>query len=51
MNDFNPLQACVKRRALLSIQYNPACLGIAEQVVDEVFQQCFRDTAPFDEIY
>jgi hypothetical protein len=30
---------------------NPVCEGIAEQVVDEVFDSCFKDTAPFAEIY
>lgn len=44
-------QDCVKRRALLSIQMNPACGGEAEKIIDEVFESCFRDTEPFDEIY
>lgn len=44
-------QECVRRRAILSIKMNPACSGNAEQVVDEVFDRCFKDTEPFDEIY
>lgn len=46
-------QNCVKRRAVLSILANPACAGDrqkAEQTVDEVFQSCFGDTRPFDEV-
>ncbi|CBQ69658.1 conserved hypothetical protein [Sporisorium reilianum SRZ2] len=47
-------QNCVKRRAVLSILANPACNGDrekAERTVDEVFESCFGDTRPFDEIY
>ncbi|KXS09617.1 hypothetical protein M427DRAFT_63815 [Gonapodya prolifera JEL478] len=46
-------QACVKRRAILSVRQNPFCTrpGLAERVVEEVFDTCFQDTAPFDEIY
>ncbi|SNX87720.1 related to ATP23 - putative metalloprotease of the mitochondrial inner membrane [Melanopsichium pennsylvanicum] len=46
-------QKCVKRRAVLSILANPACDGdieIAERTVDEVFESCFADTRPFDEV-
>lgn len=41
-------QACVKRRAAISIQHSPA-LGDAdpEKVVDAIFERCYRDTAPF----
>ena len=45
-------QACVKRRAKLSIAMNPAC-GDADQqqkAVDDCFEKCFADTAPFDRI-
>ncbi|CAG8435575.1 5763_t:CDS:2 [Diversispora eburnea] len=46
-------QACVKRRAILSVQKNSQCSapGVAERVVSEVFESCFNDTRPFDEIY
>ncbi|CDS00327.1 related to ATP23-putative metalloprotease of the mitochondrial inner membrane [Sporisorium scitamineum] len=47
-------QKCVKRRAVLSILENLACNGDrekAERTVDEVFESCFGDTRPFDEIY
>lgn len=30
---------------------NPVCQGRAEQELDRVFDTCFADTAPFDEIY
>lgn len=46
-------QNCVKRRAVLSILANPACGGDrekAERTVDEVFESCFGDTRPFDEV-
>lgn len=46
-------QNCVKRRAVLSILVNPACGGDrekAERTVDEVFESCFGDTRPFDEV-
>jgi len=43
-------QACVKRRALLSVKMNPYCQkeGQAEKAVDQAFDVCFADTAPFD---
>lgn len=46
-------QACVRRRATLSVAANPACPSkeVAEQVVNEVWDSCFADTRPFDEIY
>ncbi|OZJ03270.1 hypothetical protein BZG36_04901 [Bifiguratus adelaidae] len=46
-------QACVKRRAILSVKQNPACQGegVAEQAVASVFESCFKDTRPFEEIY
>ncbi|SPC66385.1 related to ATP23 - putative metalloprotease of the mitochondrial inner membrane [Ustilago sp. UG-2017b] len=46
-------QNCVKRRAALSLLINPACDGDiekAERAVDEVFESCFGDTRPFDEV-
>ncbi|EAS35599.3 mitochondrial inner membrane protease ATP23 [Coccidioides immitis RS] len=46
-------QECVRRRAILSVQARPACKDEqhATQVVNEVWDSCFRDTRPFDEIY
>lgn len=48
------LQECVRRRAALSVANRPACGGDmvkAERVVSEVWDSCFNDTRPFDEIY
>ncbi|KAI9267409.1 peptidase M76 family-domain-containing protein [Sporodiniella umbellata] len=46
-------QACVKRRAILSVEQNPLCESRedAERAVQSVFDSCFADTRPFDEIY
>ncbi|KAI8393529.1 metalloprotease ATP23 [Radiomyces spectabilis] len=46
-------QACVKRRAILSVAENPNCKNMeeAERAVNSVFDSCFADTRPFDEIY
>ncbi|BGP38467.1 Mitochondrial inner membrane protease atp23 [Rhodotorula kratochvilovae] len=46
-------QACVRRRAILSVAANPNCKSPeeAERVVNEVFESCWPDTRPFDEIY
>ncbi|WWC63304.1 mitochondrial inner membrane protease ATP23 [Kwoniella dejecticola CBS 10117] len=46
-------QACVKRRAILSVIANPSCESpeMAERAVNEVWKSCFKDTRPFDEIY
>ena len=43
-------QACVKRRALLSVSMNPYCQGKgeAEAAVERAFATCFNDTRPFD---
>lgn len=42
-------QACVRRRAELSVAMNPHCgPKMAKAAVDKVFDQCFKDTAPFD---
>ena len=44
-------QACVKRRAELSVAMNPLCAGAAaRRAVDRAFPTCFKDTAPFDDI-
>ena len=47
------LQACAKRRAILSVEANPHCPDkqAAERAVDEVWESCMQDTRPFDEIY
>lgn len=47
------LQACVRRRAVLSVMANPHCgsRAEAEAAVDAVFPHCFSDTRPFDEIW
>ncbi|OJJ50454.1 hypothetical protein ASPZODRAFT_55203 [Penicilliopsis zonata CBS 506.65] len=46
-------QECVRRRAILSVRARPGCQDEkhAEKVVNEVWDSCFRDTRPFDEIY
>ncbi|KAI0652369.1 peptidase M76 family-domain-containing protein [Trametes meyenii] len=46
-------QECVRRRAVLSVRANPACPdeATAERAVNEVWESCFNDTRPFDEIY
>lgn len=45
-------KVCVKRRAILSILGNPSCKSpeMAEKVVNEVWDSCFKDTRPFDEV-
>lgn len=45
-------QACVRRRAILSVAANPNCKSReeAERVVNEVFESCWPDTRPFDEV-
>ncbi|EDO15441.1 hypothetical protein Kpol_1027p15 [Vanderwaltozyma polyspora DSM 70294] len=49
----NGHQECVKRRAILSVMGNPNCKDRAEAelVVNEVWDSCFNDTRPFEEIY
>lgn len=46
-------QACVKRRAALSVLNHPKCKDkeMADEVVNQVFESCFNDTRPFEEIY
>jgi len=46
-------QACVRRRATLSVRNHPKCRDDAEaaRVVNQVFDSCFADTRPFREIY
>ncbi|WFD33175.1 Mitochondrial inner membrane protease atp23 [Malassezia sp. CBS 17886] len=52
MADFGCFE-CAKRRAILSVRANPACPDEAAAVraVSEVWESCFYDTRPFDEIY
>lgn len=47
------LQECVRRRAAQSVASRPSCKDHAHavQLVDQVWDSCFRDTRPFDEIY
>lgn len=47
------LQECVRRRAALSVAARPACKDDvqAARIVNEVWDSCFYDTRPFDEIY
>lgn len=47
------LQECVRRRATLSVAARPGCKDDvqAARVVLQVWDGCFRDTRPFDEIY
>ena len=42
----------MKRRAILSIVGNPSCESeeMATKVVNEVWESCFKDTRPFDEV-
>ncbi|KAF8167221.1 metalloprotease ATP23 [Crassisporium funariophilum] len=46
-------QNCVRTRAIVSVTANPACPNeaAAERAVNEVWESCFNDTRPFDEIY
>lgn len=46
-------QECVRRRAILSVAGRPSCKDDAQaaKVVNEVWESCFADTRPFDEIY
>ncbi|KAL8636034.1 MAG: hypothetical protein Q9228_006529 [Teloschistes exilis] len=47
------LQECVRRRATLSVAGRPYCKDDvqAAKVVNEVWESCFPDTRPFDEVY
>ncbi|KAI0690734.1 peptidase M76 family-domain-containing protein [Cytidiella melzeri] len=46
-------QVCIRRRAIQSVAANPRCPdpAAAERAVNEVWESCFNDTRPFDEIY
>ena len=43
-------RACVRRRAMLSVGFNPHCSAVAKAAVEHVFDACYHDTAPFDDI-
>ncbi|CEO97450.1 Mitochondrial inner membrane protease ATP23 [Plasmodiophora brassicae] len=45
-------QACVRRRAILSVRMNPNCQNDeqAATAVDSVWDTCFADTAPFERL-
>ena len=42
----------MRRRAILSVRANLACPddATAERAVNEVWESCFNDTRPFDEV-
>ncbi|KAM3510533.1 hypothetical protein MY11210_005833 [Beauveria gryllotalpidicola] len=46
-------QACVRRRAIKSVMGRPRCKDDvhAAQVVNQVWDSCYSDTRPFDEVY
>lgn len=46
-------QECIRRRATILVSANPNCASPeqAARVVDEVFELCFKDTRPFDDVY
>ncbi len=46
-------QNCVRMRAILSVQARPSCKDDvqATKVVNQVWDSCFADTRPFDEVY
>jgi inner membrane protease ATP23 len=46
------MQACVRRRSVDSVEANPACpdRATAEKAVNAVWESCFKDTRPFDEV-
>jgi inner membrane protease ATP23 len=46
-------QNCVRRRATQSVMARPRCKDEeqAAKVVNQVWDSCFSDTRPFDEIY
>lgn len=46
-------QNCVRRRAIQSVMARPRCKDDvqATKVVNEVWDSCFSDTRPFDEVY
>ncbi|EDK36365.2 hypothetical protein PGUG_00463 [Meyerozyma guilliermondii ATCC 6260] len=54
LGDFgSKFQACVRRRAAISVSANPNCSSKeeAESVVNAVWESCFNDTRPFERVY
>jgi inner membrane protease ATP23 len=53
MSFTNHHQDCVRRRVIRSVMARPSCQdeAHADKVVNEVWDSCFRDTRPFDEVY
>lgn len=53
MSFTNHHQDCVRRRAVQSMLMRPGVKNDVEavKIVNEVWDSCFRDTRPFDEIY
>ncbi|KAF3938259.1 hypothetical protein ABW19_dt0205780 [Dactylella cylindrospora] len=48
------MEECVRRRATLSVSGHPKCNGdleMAGEIVDQVFDSCYKDTRPFREVY
>ncbi|KAF0775022.1 hypothetical protein AaE_001278 [Aphanomyces astaci] len=43
-------QVCVRRRAELSLQFNPMCTGKEALCVDKVFETCYKDYLPYPDI-
>lgn len=46
-------QRCVRKRAIQSVMARPRCKDEeqASKVVNQVWDSCFSDTRPFDEVY
>jgi inner membrane protease ATP23 len=44
-------QTCVKRRSILGVKQVFPDGNVAQDAVNSVWDKCFPDTAPFDEIY
>lgn len=46
-------QRCVRARAVQSVMARPRCRDDVEavRVVNEVWDSCFADTRPFDEVF
>ena len=40
-------QMCVQRRAVTSVAMHPPCASGARDTVNDVFEACYADTAPF----
>ena len=44
-------QTCIKRRAILGVKQVFPAPGMAKEAVNRVWEHCFHDTAPFDEVF